>query len=151
MKTIILISCSKGKLTFRAKAEDLYISHLFKASLQCAKLQSPDEIFILSAKYELLDLDRVICPYDETLKSMSTAQVKEWAVKVIEQLEEKGVSLNTDCFIFLAGDKYRKYLTPRMANYEVPMEGKRIGEQLHFLKYHCDDKFRCTSRNSDGG
>jgi hypothetical protein len=41
--------------------------------------------------------------------------------------------LEKDEFIFLAGNKYRKYLLPHITNYKIPMEGLPIGKQLQWL------------------
>jgi hypothetical protein len=111
MKRIILISCVKKKLPFKAKAEDLYISTLFRFNLEYARSFHPDEIYILSAEHELLDLNQEIEPYEKTLNKMLVKEIKEWAARVIEQLKKK-VDLQEDEFIFLAGEKYRKYLLP---------------------------------------
>jgi cytoplasmic iron level regulating protein YaaA (DUF328/UPF0246 family) len=135
MKTIVLISCVSKKLPHSAKAEDLYISPLFKMNLQYARSSNPAHIFILSAKYGLLELNREIEPYDITLNEMSDAIVKEWADTIIKQLQ--GVAdLENDKFVFLAGKRYRKCLIPYISKYEIPMQGLGIGEQLHFLKKH---------------
>ncbi|MGH7990821.1 MAG: DUF6884 domain-containing protein, partial [Limisphaerales bacterium] len=82
MKRIVLISCVKKKLPHKAKAELLYISPLFKGYLRYARSLKPDGIFVLSAKYELLELEREIEPYNSTLKNMSVVQVRAWADKV---------------------------------------------------------------------
>ena len=62
MKKIVLISCASKKAPFKAKAEALYVSPLFVLNLRYAKSLKPDSIFILSAKYGLLDLDKEIEP-----------------------------------------------------------------------------------------
>jgi hypothetical protein len=67
---IILISCVKKKLPHRAKAQDLYISTLFRLNLDYARSLKPDAIYILSAKYGLVSLDQAIDPYDITLNNM---------------------------------------------------------------------------------
>lgn len=132
-KRIILISCVSQKLPHRAKARDLYISTLFKLNLKYAEQLAPDEIFILSAKYGLLALEQEIEPYEKTLNSMRSSEIKVWANHVIEQI--KKVCLIDDSeFTFLAGDKYRKYLLPHIKSYKVPLKGLRIGEQLQKLK-----------------
>ena len=131
-KKIVLISCVSKKLSRKSKARDLYISTLFKKNLQYAIMLHPDQIFILSAKYGLVGLDDEIEPYDLTLNTMSAQENREWAKRVLSQLSEKA-DLTDDRFIFLAGAKYRKYLVPHMTHVEVPMEGLRIGEQLHKL------------------
>lgn len=132
MKKIVLISCVSKKVSRKAKAKDLYISPLFVGNLRYARSFKPDNIFVLSAKYGLLELETEVDPYNTTLKDMSSAQVKAWADRVAEQLSAKS-DLKRDHFIFLAGEKYRKYLAPRLASYEVPLQGMRIGEQLQRL------------------
>jgi len=132
-KKIVLISCASKKLKYKAKAEDLYISPLFRFSLAYAKKLKPDKIFILSAKHRLLNLNDEIAPYNETLNDKSTSDIKVWAEKVVIELE-KLTNLGNDLFIFFAGEKYRKYILPHVKNYEIPLKGLRIGEQLQFLK-----------------
>lgn len=137
MKRIVLIACSARKREYATKVRELYDSDLFKKSLKYAEQLEPDAIFILSAKYELLELDEVISPYNLTLNNMKAAEVRQWAERVRGQLA-KQADLAEDHFIFLAGMNYRKYLTPSMDSYSVPMEGKKIGEQLQFLKRMTD-------------
>lgn len=133
MKTIVLISCASKKRPHAAPAAELYDSTLFRLSLAYARSLDPDAIHILSAKHHLLDLDDVIEPYDLTLNDMPATEVRGWAAHVRSQLAER-YDLWRDHFIILAGQKYRKYLTPHFASYDVPMEGLRIGEQLQYLK-----------------
>lgn len=132
-KKIALISCVSQKLPHRAKARDLYVSTLFKLNLKYANSLCPNEIYILSAKHGLLELEREIEPYEQTLHNMRTVEIKEWANNVLQQLRSVA-SLEDAEFIFLAGDKYRKYLLPQIKNAVVPLEGLRIGEQLQRLK-----------------
>jgi hypothetical protein len=133
MKKIVLISCVKTKLNVRAKAKDLYISQLFRLNLEYAKLLRPDEIYILSAKYGLLDLDQEIDPYEKALNTMTEADKKAWSKMLIESLRSK-TDLKSDLFIFLAGIKYRKYLLPELMHYEIPLEGLAFGKQKQELK-----------------
>ena len=132
MRKIVLISCVAKKRTQKSRARDLYISPLFVKNLRYAEKLAPDHIFILSAKYGLVALDEEIEPYDLTLNTMSSQEIKRWASKVLQALTEK-TDLQHDQFIFLAGDKYRKHLVPHLAHVEIPFEGLRIGEQLHKL------------------
>jgi len=133
MKKIILISCASKKINKKTKAQDLYISALFQKNLQYAKSLNPDKIFILSAKYGLLKLDKEVEPYDKTLNRMRSCEIKEWANSVLSQLQ-KVVDLNKDEFVFLAGNNYRKFLLPSINNYKIPMLGLSIGKQLKWLK-----------------
>ena len=109
MKKIVLISCVKSKLPHKAKAKDLYISSWFRYNLKYARQIKPDEIFILSAKYGLLELDQIIEPYEATLNGMSEVAKRNWANSVLEQLAMM-CDLEKDQFIFLASSNYRKYL-----------------------------------------
>ena len=132
MKKIILISCYSQKLNRPSKASELYTSVLFKKSLAYAYMLEPDKVFILSAKYHLLPLDKIIKPYNATLNDMGIVEVRSWAKRVIHELE-KEASLTDDEFIFFAGQKYRKFLLPEIKKFRIPMEGLRIGKQLKFL------------------
>lgn len=128
----VLISCVSQKLDQKAKVKDLYISSLFKKNLQYARSLNPDQIFILSAKYGLLELYDEIDTYNITLNNMTIKEVKEWSRLVLSQLKAK-TDIDNDEFIFLAGDKYRKYLLPQIMNYQIPMQGLGIGKQLQWL------------------
>lgn len=127
------MSCVSQKLPHRAKAKDLYISTLFKLNLKYAKSICPDSIYILSAKYGLLSLEQEIEPYEQTLNNMPAREIKLWASKVLGKLNAI-TPLDEAEFIFLAGEKYRKYLLPKIKNVQVPLKGLRIGEQLQRLK-----------------
>jgi hypothetical protein len=131
-KKVVLISCVKSKLNVPAKARDLYTSDLFRSALQYAYYLKADKIFVLSAKYGLVELDQVIAPYEMTLNNMGEPQ-KAWAGAVIRALSKK-TDLQSDLFIILAGEKYRKYLLPSIKQYEIPLEGLTFGQQLHELK-----------------
>lgn len=134
---IVLISCVAQKNNYPCKAKEMYISTLFKGAYQYAKKLNPDKIFILSAKYGLLEEDTVIHPYNETLLTKSNNEVRIWAERVYNELVIQTDAAN-DQYIFLAGEKYRKYLLPRLRNVEIPLKGLRIGEQLKFYKENTD-------------
>ena len=86
-KKIVLISCVSKKLPYRAKARDLYVSTLFKLNLKYANSLNPDEIYVLSAKHGLLELEREIEPYEQTLNNMRTTEIRAWANNVLQQPE----------------------------------------------------------------
>jgi len=135
MPTIVLISCVSQKLPHRARAAELYTSPLFVGALRYARSLNPDAIYILSAKYGLLDLEAEIEPYDVTLLNMRASEVRAWAARVLAQLR-LCTDPQRDHYVFLAGEKYRQYLVPHMRSYEVPMQGLSIGRQLQFLARH---------------
>jgi hypothetical protein len=133
MSKIVLISCVSKKLPHRAKAKDLYISDLFVKSLAYAHTLHPDRVFVLSAKYGLVNIEEELDPYEQTLNSMPTAEIRQWAETVAEQMRLNGIDFDNDEAVFLAGEKYRRYLLPYFRKASVPMEGLRIGEQLRWL------------------
>jgi len=140
MKTIVLISCVSKKKNYETTAENLYDSSLFKYSLSYAKKLNPDRIYILSALYGLLELTDVIKPYNKTLNKMSKNERIKWSEMVLEQMKSKGVDFENDRFIILAGNKYRENLIKHFKNYEIPLEGMKIGEQLSYLKGVLEDE-----------
>ena len=133
MTTIVLISCASRKLSHKARARDLYISTLFRMNMKYAQQFSPQKVFVLSAKYGLVQLDEEIEPYDVTLNKMSACERRNWAAKVVSQLQEH-CDLGNAHFVILAGQKYRQYLLPHLKSYEVPLADLTIGKQLQFLK-----------------
>lgn len=133
-KKIVLISCVKQKRHTSAKAEDMYLSPLFKKSLMFARSLNADDIYILSAKYELLPLNEIIETYDETINTKTASERRCWAANVISQLRAK-CSLKSTKIIILAGKKYYEYLIGegKIELYTLPLKGKKIGERLQFL------------------
>lgn len=132
MKTIVLISCVKQKRSGLWKAKDLYTSNLFRKNLAYAHFLKPDKIFILSAKYGLTHPDENIESYEMTLNSFRKNELIEWSKATLQQIKNNADS-EKDRFIFLAGEKYRKFLIPYLTHYEIPLKGLTIGKQLQFL------------------
>jgi len=133
MSKIVLIQCASRKTQRKARAEDLYVSDLFRSSLLYARSLCPDNIFILSAKHGVLTLDQEVEPYNITLNNMNIGEAKEWAHTTAKQLSEFA-DLQNDHFIILAGLRYRKFLLQYLSSYEIPMANLPIGKQLQFLK-----------------
>lgn len=132
-KKIVLISCVSQKQSRKSRVQDLYVSTLFKLNLKYAEKLKPDGIYVLSAKYGLLSLNEEVAPYNQTLNEMSATEVKSWSAEVLHQIKHVSDIENT-MYIFLAGDRYRKYLLPALKDYTIPLQGLRIGEQLSKLK-----------------
>jgi cytoplasmic iron level regulating protein YaaA (DUF328/UPF0246 family) len=130
MKKIAFISCVKTKTKLPSKAEDLYISDLFKKSLEYCKKRY-DEVFILSAKYGLLSLNDFIKPYELTLNKMTVLERKQWSYKVYMQIEKK-IGLQNE-FYFYCGKNYNQFLKNKL-NGKNPLEGLTFGNQLKFYK-----------------
>lgn len=141
-KKIVLVSCCKKKQSGTMEAKKLYCSTLFKASMKAALSFKPDEIYILSAKHHLLELNDKISSYDCTLNNMSATERRAWANIVLEKLKSK-CNLKDDEFIFLAGKNYYKYLvgpkkiekyTPYYKQYNLTGIGQII-KHLQSLNY----------------
>ena len=104
-----------------------------KKSFEYAKKLNPRKIYILSAKYKLLELDDIISPYELTLNTMNKEQQKKWAYDVYLQLKNKKQNFEEEA-IFLCGDNYRKYLSQLFKNAKTPLQGLSFGNQLKFYK-----------------
>ena len=130
---VVLISCVGEKKPRKCKAKDLYDSTWFCYAWRYAQSLNPDKVFILSAKYGLVDPDAEIEPYEETLNTKPDNDIRTWAKAVVNTLRGK-VDLANDIFIILAGERYRRHLTGNLTKYKVPMDGLRIGQQLKWLK-----------------
>ncbi|MDE6200599.1 MAG: hypothetical protein K2M47_01790 [Clostridiales bacterium] len=113
----------------------MYISPLFNGSYAYAKKLGAEKVYILSAKHGLLDENKIIEPYNETLLKKSKQELISWANNVCSELNIVA-DPQTDKYIILAGAVYRKYLIPHLSNYIIPMENVgSIGKQLAFLKH----------------
>jgi hypothetical protein len=117
----------------------MYTSDLFKKSLTYAKQLNPRKIYILSAKYGVLELDDLIDPYEKTLNEMKEPEKKKWAFMCLEQLKDKGTDFDEET-TFLCGINYRKHLINEFRNPNVPLMGLGIGQQLSFYKKHIEER-----------
>ena len=133
-RIIYLLSCVGQKQSASTHARDLYTSPWFcKARTYADRTGQP--WFVLSAKYGLVHPDEIIAPYDLTLNTMQVADRRQWASRVLTQLEPHLNGIGS--VMFLAGQRYREFLEPSLRSrglvVSVPMEGLRIGEQLRWL------------------
>ena len=130
----VFLSCVSKKRDYSCCTSDMYISDLFKKSLAYAiKITNPTNVYVLSAKYGLLELHEQIDPYELTLNTMNKKERKEWANKVLKQCVEKGISFEEET-IFLCGRKYREFIMNEFKNSSAPLARMGIGEQLAFYK-----------------
>jgi len=139
MSNIALISCVKKKAKYIAKARDLYTSPFFTKSIKYAESKlKPDKIFILSAKYGLLNLYDEIEPYDETLNNKSREAQRKWAYNVFLKIS-KECDIKNDNFIFLAGKDYYQDLITYLPNTEIPMAKIRSFKRVQWLNRKLDE------------
>ena len=103
-----------------------------------------DSVAILSAKYGLLLPDEEIEPYELTLNNMGKQKRMIWAVKVLNQLDEKIGFDNIENVYFHAGMKYREFLIPKLESRgidcKVPLEGLQFGHQLSWYDTRARNK-----------
>lgn len=132
---IYLVSCVAKKQQRTCKAKELYQSDWFCKARRLVESRR-GQWFILSAAYGLVHPETVVEPYDKTLNNMPILDRRAWAREVLNSL----LSLDAGRFVFLAGAKYREFLTKPLKNSGrevlVPMEGLKIGEQLRWLQSH---------------
>jgi hypothetical protein len=134
MKTVVLLMCGKNKLPCKAKVKDLYTSGRFRKSIEYAEtLTTKDNIFVLSAKHGVLDLDREIEPYNKSIYKMNSDEKNEWANMVIAQLESR-YDINNDRFVFLTDDYYNEPIYPKLKNFELPL--KSMDQKDHWCWFN---------------
>lgn len=138
MVKIALISCTKSKLGYTCPAIEMYTkSPLFRFKLCYCKKTDVDKIFILSAKYHLLEPDTIIDDYDLTLNNFNEEEKINWSEIVLDDLKNK-TDLKNDEFILLAGKNYVNHLVDYLPNNFNPVEGLGLGKQLGFFKKFCE-------------
>src|SRR5262245_42443791 len=102
--TIGIVGCAKRKRGEPCAARDLYISPLFRQTLRYAETVC-DATYIASALHDLVPLDRVIAPYDRTLKVYGKRLRMAWGDRVVEKLADRHRSTKVR-LIVLAGSDY---------------------------------------------
>ena len=135
-KEIGLISCVKTKRDEPATPKNLYTSDYFEKMRAYAE-QNHDEWWILSAKHGLLDPDGdPIEPYDDTLQNATKSQKRDWAARIVEQMEEHDLLREETTFVIHAGQDYYEELIPLLeqVTVEIPTEGLGIGEKQAWYK-----------------
>jgi len=133
---LFLGSCVGQKQPSPTRAKDLYTSPWFRLARAYVEATGCPW-FILSAKYGLVHPDQLIEPYERTLNRMPIEERRAWAGRVGAELDRL---LGVQEVIFLAGARYREFLSDHLRNggirVEVPMEGLTIGLQLQWLSNH---------------
>jgi hypothetical protein len=131
-----LVGCVKGKRLRAAPARDLYTSALFLGRRAFVE-RTCERWYILSALHGLVEPERILEPYDATLKEASVAQRRAWSARVVQELKRQLGDLAGLTFEVHAGAEYREFgliqgLEREGASVEVPAAGLRMGEQLSF-------------------
>lgn len=130
--TIGFVGCASQKLRRPAPARELYVSSLFKKASAYAQATC-DRWYVLSAKHGLVHPDTVLEPYDMKLGTISGPPIQHWAKVVRNQLKDELAGLEDFRLVALCGGQYRTALDGGTWEYETPMEGLGIGQQLAWL------------------
>ncbi len=130
---IALVSCSKSKQKYPCIASEMYSpSHLFSLSYAYAK-KVADKVFILSAKYGLLEENDRISPYELTLKQFPYNRRVDWAQYVLKRLRSK-CDIENGEFIILTGKDYYEAILPELKHYSLPLEHLSMGQRMSALE-----------------
>lgn len=127
-----LVSCGAQKLEDAAPARSLYTSPLFRLSLQYAE-ERCETTYVLSAAHGLVDLDRVLKPYDRRLGGKKERAI--WARRVAGELVERH-GRDVD-YLILAGVDYAGPLSTALCT----IDGHRRGDDGGF-RWHGVDPSR---------
>lgn len=138
MTRIGLVGCVKGKAATPAPASELYTSALFQGRRAYVE-RTCDAWYVLSAKHGLVKPDRILKPYEQTLKSASPDERRDWSRRVVQDLQQRVGPLNGIAAEIHAGNEYRacglvEGLIAEGATVEVPATGLPFGKQLAFYK-----------------
>lgn len=163
LRNVYLITCTRGKLSKKAFAKDLYKSQTFQAARKVAE-RFGDVWYILSAKHGLLSPEKQIEPYDLSLTSLSHLQRNKWAISVVQELLP--TLEPNDQITILGDDLYAEYLIPLLSEVGFcirrPFFGRSDAARLYWLNAvgnfttrvkHLDRfyKMLCTLRDGLGG
>lgn len=130
---IVFIGCGAKKMKKPCKAKKMYVGNYVQLCLAYAQtFTTQDNIYILSAKYGVLPLEKVIEPYNKTLNNMNRQEKQDWKNMVIKQLEEMNINKDTEV-VFICGTNYYTLLEDYFTNYKLPLPKQGIGVQQHFM------------------
>lgn len=127
-----LVGCASQKLQRPAPARDIYVSQLFKKASAYAE-KTCDRWYILSAKHGLVHPDTVLEPYDMKLGTKSGPLIHPWIDRAREQLTAELAGIENPEILALCGEQYRLVIYRGPWEYEAPMTGMGIGQQLGWL------------------
>ena len=100
MAKIVILSCTKSKLDHKAPAQELYsASPMFKKTLEYGKSLNPDKMFILSAKHNLVPLNKELEDVTQRIINVPKEEVAARLEKMTKSLTE--VKLDNDTWLCL--------------------------------------------------
>lgn len=137
-RTLALLSCTKSKLRTASPAAELYsASPAFRLAYEFARRHA-DDIVILSAKYGAVRPDKVLAPYEETLKGAPRARKCAWAGATHATLRGMSEYQKAINVLWLAGRDYYDELLPLIdgdgKQSELPLARMPQGKQHQWLR-----------------
>ena len=134
-KPNVFIACTKSKEDHKCKAKDIYTGALFTKSYELAQRLDNPRIFILSAKYHLLDPEKEIDPYNAYLGDFNSDERHAWADEVYKEMQDAHIDFNAKTYFF-CGEHYIEYLRDYFPN-RVEMFSDQGG--LGYILEHLDE------------
>ncbi|QRK14188.1 hypothetical protein JQX13_50460 [Archangium violaceum] len=134
-RRIALVGCGKSKLEQPAPARELYTGPLFRAALDVAQAEFGADVWILSAKHGLVDLDEDVAPYELALGDLTSEAQEAWARDVIRNLRDDDDGSPAHLTVY-AGSAYVEALRahlPSTWTLDDPMKGLSQGGRLAWL------------------
>jgi len=133
---IALLACSRTKADRPVPARELYVSPLFRAArAYMERRYGHGNWLILSARYGLVDPDRLIAPYDLNLRQLTPGQRESWGDRIAVELTDRFPAGTV--LWFHAGAVYRDAIAPVVPHQvRFPLAGLRIGRQLAWYRQH---------------
>jgi hypothetical protein len=133
-----LLATARKKSRIPAQVTQFYQSPLFQKSVQYA-LKHYDRMYFYNAKDGLLLPEKIMHPYDVSIKTFSIFEKRQWAHAVIKKFNEYEHPEKKMVYLH-GGLVYRKHLEPELKNfgfdYVVPLKGLGIGKQLTWYDKH---------------
>lgn len=131
MGQIAIMSCGSKKGKEACPAIDLYKGVLFMKHRQWAEAFC-DEIWIISAKYGLIQSSKVIDPYEISLKDFKKKDRDRWGSHVANQIRAK--IPKTEKLFFLAGAIYYEPIIRKIPHqYEIPFKNYILGNRYALI------------------
>lgn len=125
---LVIVPCGGRKLTVPAPAGEMYVGSYHAATRRAAAALAAAtgaRVMILSAKYGLLDLDRLIAPYEQHMSKPGAITRGE----LTAQARALGIDQATDVTV-IAGRAYADAVTSVWPHATRPLDGTRgMGEQ----------------------
>lgn len=124
-RRIALVGCGKAKAMRPAPARMLYTGAPFRSALNVAVAEFGQDVWILSAKYGLVDPDEELAPYDLSMRNLDDSARWEWGRDVIRNLVDADYGNRVHLTVF-AGEDYVDALRvhlPSTWTLDEPMKG----------------------------